>query len=1063
MSKGKVKKPISKAKRIVTMAVCGVAISIMIIILCIANYFINYYSLILHRFFAGDTIDANESRGVFEDADQVVRETAAESMVLLENKNGFLPLSKSQKNVNLFGWGSTEYGFLLTGGGSGGTSITNSKRYKIDPDDAFKEEGYNINRTLYKAYTDYSKFDADYRSEGSTNAYVAESLKNPGASFYSTSRMQQAKEFSNIAVAFISRWGAENVNKSGSDELRNVDKYKNGTFLELTDEEKAMFNALEANNFDVIVVLNVCNNIELGFVKEYDSIKACIYAGIPGQTGAIAIPQIIYGDVNPSGRMSDTLPYDYQTNNPTYFNAAKSNENLVYQEGIYFGYKWYETADAEGFFDDVNNKYGTGYDGVVQYPYGHGLSYTTFSWSTDFSKVPSTLTKNGKYSVDVTVTNTGSVAGKEVVQLYGHSDYKSNIEKPERVMLDFAKTKLLNPGDSEKLTLTFTTYDLASFDEVGNNGYVLESGNALISVQENAHATSGDKYSAKSCTTSSITYGEDPVTGNQVTNRFTGSNAYANMPINGSTVYTGDKAFEYLSRKNGFANYESLKQIGSPSNSGAVRTAAGYRHKDYDNMDTSSYKYGDQMGLHLVETESGGRASIENLDGSESAKLVYNTYVMEALADYDDDETWNYFLNQLTQAEIKKLIGQGGFTTSALYSVGKPRCTDKDGPAGYNNNVTNPGQSSVYTLYPSEALTGCSFSKEIAYKIGEAQGKIGSEYGISGWYGPGVNLHRTVYTSRNYEYYSEDATLSGLLAAQTIKGAKDNHVYCYLKHMAVSEAGINPKNISTWLTEQALREAYLRPFEIAVKQGGANAIMSAFNCVGAVPSGYNKAMLTDVLRTEWGFKGSVITDWYEGSGYMENHELGVLAGNNLWLCGTTAQDAKLNLNNNAVKYAARQSAKDILYTYIDTNLGNENIKINPEAHSGLFIFIWTILNVVLGILILVCIWFILISIPPIRRRIPFLAKKDERRKAAYAAAKGEAVSADAAGGEAEAASTEDDAQPTEVQEEPATEEKAEENEEAPAEEKADEKVCPACGAKNTPDDSFCTDCGHKFE
>lgn len=1002
----KAKKPLSETRRIVTISVCAVVIGICIAALIVANFFLNTYSLIAHRFFAGDTIGANESNSVFEEADNVVRETAAESMVLLENKDGYLPIT--EKKVNLFGWGSTEYGFLLTGGGSGGTSITNDKDYKLDPDDAFKEEGFTINKTLYNAYTGFSKFDADYRgTDGTTNAYVAESLKNPGASFYSDSRMNQAKEFSDVAVAFISRWGAENVNMSGSDELRNVDKYKNGTFLELTAEEIAMFDALQANNFNVIVVLNVCNNIELGFVEDYSCIKACIHAGIPGQTGAVAIPQIISGKVNPSGRMSDTLPYDYQSNNPTYANAAKSNNNLVYQEGIYFGYKWYETADAEGFFDSVSNKYGTGYDGVVQYPFGHGLSYTDFEWTTDWSRVSKTLGKDGVYDVNVTVKNVGDTAGKDVVQLYGHTDYiDGGIEKPERTLLDFAKTKLLQPGEEDTVTLTFSTYDLASYDEYNKNkdaytGYEVEKGEVLISVQRDAHDTTSANYASETFNVPAVIgYTEDPVSGNEVKNRFTGATAYADMPIDGSKVYTDEKAFEYLSRKNHFANFTGLRQLGTPTKTALADKAATYRHHDYDNKDTSAYKYGEHMGLHLVEAQSGSgdaavvsRASLANLTGEEPTELAFSTYVMEALADYDDEETWDLFLNQLTQAEIKTLIGQGGFTTAALYSVGKPRCTDKDGPAGYNDNVTNPGKSSVYTLYPSESLTGCSFSKEIAYKIGEAQGKIGQEFGINGWYGPGVNLHRTVYTSRNYEYYSEDATLSGLLAAETIRGAKENHVYCYLKHMAVSEAGINPKDVNTWLTEQAFREAYLRPFEIAVKKGGANAMMSAFNRIGSVLSAYNKAMLTDVLRTEWGFKGSVITDWYTGQGYADNHTLGVLAGNDLWLCGSMAQDAKIDLGNNAVKYAARQSAKNILYTYVDTNLGNDSVKVNPEAESGLFIFLWTFINLIFGIGILICIWFILISIPPIRRHIPFLANKDKRRAEAYAAYIGESAPA----------------------------------------------------------------------
>jgi beta-glucosidase len=339
-----------------------------------------------------------------------------------------------------------------------------------------------------------------------------------------------------------------------------------------------------------------------------------------------------------------------------------------------------------------------------------------------------------------------------------------------------------------------------------------------------------------------------------------------------------------------------------------------------------------------------------------TATLAYNKDILEELLDYDSD-VWDFVLAELTKDDIKNLIGKGGFQTQSLYSIGKPQCLDKDGPAGYNNNVTNPGKSAEYTLFPSEALTGCSWNPSVTYKIGVAQGKIGNASGVNGWYAPGVNLHRSVYNSRNYEYYSEDALLSGTLAEQTIAGAYDNNVYCYLKHFAVSEAGQNPTNVNTWLTEQALRESYLKSFEIAVKGGKATAVMSAFNRVGAVLAGYNHALLTDVLRNEWNFRGSVITDWFSGSGYMSSHTLGVLAGNDLWLCGTADVAANLDFDDPAVAYAAHISAKNILYTYVKTNAHAEELNVNQTPHSTLFSVLWIVLNVVLGIGIAVCLLF----------------------------------------------------------------------------------------------------------
>lgn len=940
-----------------------VAISILLVVAIALNVALSIvnekYGLFISRFLSGDNVDASAGGEVFSAADEVVRAAAEDSMVLLENKENFLPL-KDLKKVNLFGWGSTEKGFLLTGGGSGGAVIKEDKDIKVDLNDAFTSENIEYNQDLYNAYNNlYGDFDADVRAGGTTGANVEESLRNPDAGFYTNELMTSAKNYSTVAVATLSRWGAEN---GGDNELKSIGSYRDGSFLELTENEKAMFDKLQEHGFDVIVVLNTCNNMELGFVKDYSCIKACIFAGIPGQSGAVAIPKIITGKVNPSGRTSDTLCYDYNTYNPTYANATKVSGNLVYQEGIYFGYKWYETADKEGVFKDVNNKYGTGYNAVVQYPFGYGLSYTEFTWTTEFPNISGGINATDNYEVKVTVENTGSVAGKEVVQLYGHVDYvEGKIEKAEKVLIDFAKTKLLEPGEKETVTLKFSAYDLSSYDDYDKNnngfkGYELEGGsnNVEMSVQSDSHTV---KESKKYSVTGNLQFKTDPKTGKPVENLFTGNTAYANCPIDGSKAYTSDK-INYLSRSENFKNYSSLKQYGTPSNTSAVDNAVNYTYDGYDDKDVSSFNYGQDAGIYLVEAADSQeatttyKANLAQLNG-EATDVVLKVNenmrdIFTELVNDFDSEYWSFFLDQLTQDEIRKLIGSGGFMTVAVESIGKTRCTDKDGPAGYNNNVTNPNASSIYTLYPSESLLGCSWSREVGYSIGEAQGKIGSKLGINGWYGPGVNLHRSVYNSRNYEYYSEDGVLSGKLASATVKGAKDNNVYCYVKHMAVSEAGQNPKNLNTWLTEQALREQYLKPFEITVKEGETVGMMSAFNRVGAVLSGYNHALLTDVLRGEWGFNGTVITDWFMSDSYMNDYTKGVLAGNDLWLSGSGDLSANLDLSNPAVAYAARQSAKSIIYTYMTTLLSTTDLKVNAEKQSPIYTIVWVILDLIVA-------------------------------------------------------------------------------------------------------------------
>ena len=947
--------------------VLGIVAVVLIGVLIAANILINQFSYIMHSYFSGGESGFNSGNtaatDALENSDLTVRQAAEDSMVLLKNDD-FLPL-KDLKKVNLFGYGSTDAGLLLTGGGSGGTSITDEKAVKVDLTDAFTAAGIEYNKNVIKAYENYSTFDADYRSGGSTGANATESLINPPASFYTASLMDEAYNFSDVAVVTLSRWGAEN---GGTSELVNIGSYKNGTFLELTTEETAMFNALQAKNFKVIVLLNTCNDLELGFIEKYSSIKACIYMGIPGQSGAAAVPKIINGTVNPSGRISDTLPYDHQTFNPVYANATQNNSNITYQEGIYFGYKWYETADAEGYFDAVNNEYGTGYNGVVQFPFGYGLSYTTFSWEK--VSTPTALA-DGENVVKIKVKNTGSVAGKDVVQLYGHAPYTAGgIEKAERVLLDFAKTPTLYP-ESEKdadhpnecvVELKFTAYDLASYDAYDKNangftGYELEKGAYTVSAMKNSH----DKSGMISCTLNvaeSKTFDKDPTTGNTVENRFTGATAYANCPI--------DAGVTYLSRNGGFANFPTAHVNGGAAN---ASQASKYVYDGYNGTDVSTYESGVDFGLYLVQSVNGegatatySRPTKEMLSGEDgTAKLAFNTDIIELLLDYDS-EIWDIIISQMTKDELKALIGRGGFKTQEIYSIGKPRATDKDGPAGFNNNVSSPGKSSVYTLLPDEALIGCSFDKDVAYALGVAQAKEAGEFGINGWYAPGVNLHRSVYNSRNYEYFSEDAVLSGKLAANVVKGAKDNNLYCYVKHFAVSEEGQNPNEVNTWLTEQALRENYLKPFEIAVKEGGAVAVMSAFNNVGAVLSGYNHALLTDILRNEWGFKGSVITDWFMGSGYMSNFKAGVIAGNDLWLGGTSDQAATLDLDNPAEYYAARRSAKNILYTYVSTNAAKTDIKVNAAPHSATVDIIWIGVNVLLGLGIAACVLFMFLPV-----------------------------------------------------------------------------------------------------
>ena len=941
-------------KKIKMRPITSVIAVVLVVAIIAGNLLLNQFSYVVNQALAGDTTDYGSAGAELQAGDEIVQTLGEESMVLLKNEDNFLPIEKEQK-VNLFGWAATDQGFLLVGGGSGGTVIAAQNRVTLTT--ALDREGLSYNKELLDAYSAVSSADADANSN-SPDSMAA--LANPDASFYTEERMQQAKEFSDTAIVVLSRFSGENASQT---ELIDIGTYSNGTFLELTEHEKAMFDALEAHDFNVIVLFNTTNNMEMGFLEEYDCVKAALYVGLPGQSGAMAIPRILCGDVNPSGRTADTLAYDYQTNNPTYINGRYVDNSMVYQEGIYVGYKWYETADEEGFFADVSNDYGTGYDAVVQYPFGYGLSYTTFEWEASASWGDTeSMSATGEYTVEVTVHNTGDTAGKDVVQLYYTPPYtQGGIEMASVNLLAFAKTDLIQPGESQTVTLTFDAYDLAAYDYSDANDnqfadYEIVPGDYQIRLMKNSH-TDGvmAENSSSSFILSSpgITFPQDPDTSAAVGNLFTGETAYAGTPIDGTTMIEG--GVDYLSRADGFANYPTAT-AGAPSSQ--VDEIGVYQYDGYDDMDVSDIQYGIDSGLYLVvvENEDGTtqRATLDQLKGTDTsgAKLVINEELMDTLSDYEAAE-WDALLDQLTEQEVKDLIGRGGFKNEAAYSVGKPLSIDRDGPAGFNMGVTNPNTETMWTGFPTESLIGCCWNSSLTYNMGVVQGKVASATGLQGWYAPGVNLHRSVYNTRNYEYFSEDAVLTGKLAASIVQGAKENNLYCYVKHFAVSEAGANPNNKNTWLTEQALRETYLKPFELCVKDGGANGIMSAFNRVGAVWAGGNHALITDLLRGEWGFHGTVITDWYQPD-YMD-YTQGLKAGNNLWLDGTFDRAAEIDLSDAGTAYAARQAVKNILYTYVVTI---NAVSITDVPQSTLFVALWTGMNVVLVAGLGACIFLI---------------------------------------------------------------------------------------------------------
>lgn len=854
-------------------------------------------------------------------SDELCQKIGDESIVLLKNQNNALPLAADVKGVNLFGYGATEAGFLLRGVGSGSSTI--SELNKVTLSKALKDGGYEVNEKLLKVYDDYASAHASsFRpaSAGSGNVYR---LAEPPVSTIEA-ELEEAKEFSDVAIFVVSRDGGENVGEIP----KNQGDGK--TYLEITNAEQATLDLLKENFGTVIVLINTTNTMHTGFLAD-DGIDAAMYVGLTGQSAAKAIPKILSGETNPSGKVADTYTYAYNKD----YDPTSANENFYYMEDIYFGYKWYETAEAEGYFDTVSNEYGEGYDGVVQYPLGYGLSYTSFEWEVDEVSVAagSVLSQTSEVTVSVLVTNKGKEAGKDVVQLYYTPPYTNGgIEKAEVNLLDFAKTPLINPGETAKVTLSFNAYGMASYDAYDKNdngftGYELEKGTYKVSLRTDAHTVddcAGAEIEYK--VNNDIQFENDPTTGNPVSNHFTGDAAYAGVPTDGSNVGLEQN---WLSRSD-FKGTFPKSAAKAPTNTSKINSAANYMNDAYDT--TTMPTTGASNGLLLTTLTDGSKATERQLNGYDLEKdnpLVYDDdLVKELAADYNSD-TWEDLLDQMTAQEMKDLVEQGGFRRIAVESIGSPYQCDYDGPAGFNvNSLTgnwgggDPDTAS-WTAFPSEALMACSWNEDLMFELGRSMGAEASKTSINGWYAPGVNMHRSAYNARNYEYYSEDAVLSGKMAAMVIWGAKTNGLSCYLKHFACSEPGPNPGGQNTWLTEQNLRENYLKPFEICVKEGKANAMMSAFNRVGATWAGANYALLTQVLREEWGFKGAVITDWTGGTagkGGM-NVNQGVRAGNDLWLCpnvGSWTGGNSLSVKNATEMACARRAAHNLLYMAVDS-------------------------------------------------------------------------------------------------------------------------------------------------
>lgn len=771
--------------------------------------------------------DGTVSEETNAESAQIAEDIMEEGIVLLENE-GLLPLSE-KKNLNLFGWESINpaYG----GAGSGGI---NDLYEVVSLVKGLENAGFAVNQELVDFYNGYGadKPEMSIQKQSWT-------LPEPPVSAYPQELVQGAREFSDVAVIVISRKAGEGHNDIPMDVSKasydnNSPDYEDfpagAHYLQLSQTEKDMVEMVCGNFEDVIVIYNGANQFELGFVEEYKQIKAAIWCAGTGNVGFNALGKVMSGEVNPSGRTPDTFVYD-MTTAPWWNNGDKRGytnlEHLAvegmnagkaqvfapsftnYVEGIYVGYKFYETAAAEGLID---------YEDTVQYSFGHGLSYTVFE-----QKMSDLKEEDGTLTVDVTVANIGTVAGKDVVELYFNPPYTNGgVEKAAANLIDFAKTELLQPGESQTLTLTIDIENMASYDAKKEKAYVLEAGDYILSVNRDSHTVIDQKVYRVSET---IVYD--------------GDNKRSSDQIAATNVFDEARGnVTYLSRADQFSNLEEAAK--APASLELAEPYLSEYHLN-SNFDKTTY-LNDSDVMPVTGAENGMK--LADLRG----------------ADYDDPR-WETLLDQLTVDEMKGMIAMSGYQTPAIHSVEKVGTLDFDGPAAINNNFTGVGSIG----FPIEVVIASTWNKEMASAWGACMGKMSREMGAHGWYAPGMNTHRTPFGARNYEYFSEDGCLAGMIGASAVAGAMKQGVYSYIKHYALYEG--NGKMVSVWSDEQAIREIYLKPFELSVKAGGANAVMVSWSFLGHKWTGENSGLLNTVLRGEWGFRGMALTDFFRNNGH----------------------------------------------------------------------------------------------------------------------------------------------------------------------------------------------------
>lgn len=967
-----------------------VLVALVLVVLLFGNYVLYSFSGTITLALCGSGVQVDEVAMNASSANSAALcvEIGEDGMTLLKN-NGTLPLAENNKKINVFGWSGSDNGFVHQGAGSGGGTDTDiTTLYQ-----GLRESGFEINEELAEKYNAMS-----YRREG----WDYYKLPEGDESFYTSELMENAKAFSDTALIVLGRKGGETSDLPRYQQNLSGKRDPTRMYSQTSALEDLMIEKVTANFDKVIVVFNTTNVMEAGFL-ENEKIDAAIAMYAPGSKATPALGNLLQGKANFSGKTVDTWAYDLTTS-AAWANAGVDGTHTVnasgsekayisnYAEGIYMGYWWYETADKEGFWEsdfakdkwDIEN----GYADVVQFPFGYGLSYTEFAWSVEsVSMIPgSQIAPEDEIEIEVFVQNTGSRPGKDVVQLYLELPYREGgIEKPAVKLAAFAKTSELDSGEGELLKLSVRVSDFASYDvyDTNNNGfmgYEIEGGigDYVLSLRKNAHeiAEVGGLYGATfdyRVPDEGYRLENDPVTGNKVENRFTN---YTN-PVSGASSVTQENALSDLSKAysvDGSDTPYAFEYMTRADFEGTFPTFGSYP----STMDTQFYQE-----TYVVNTPKIVESDVMPLHSSDATDYQLLDFIYEVTDDAGnpvldekgnktyglvpyEDERWDQLVSQMSLNDLYVLSAGGGFGTQRIDSVGKPAAVDKDGPCGFNSLITGSGGGTESaTNFPCETLIASTWDWKLSYRFGLALSAEGNALGVDGLYGPAVNIHRNVLNGRNFEYYSEDPYISGIMCAYTVYGCKENGVYCWIKHFALNENETGRTHMYQFCTEQALREIYLRPYEIAVKEGGANAIMTAYGRVGTVRASGSSALNTAVLRGEWGFKGAVITDYYN-AGVVHDADECIRAGNDLML-DPNGRPSYFGDQTSATAVIALQSAaKHILYSYLETKYTAQvstGLDLSTLVGNRTDVFAWWIpvAGVIDGLIVVGCAAFAVLS------------------------------------------------------------------------------------------------------